>query len=313
MKNPFFTIIMPTYNQAKFIETSLKSIFSQDIDSYELLVYDALSSDGTSKILEKYKGKLIWHREKDSGMSEALNKGLLAGKGEVFAWLCSDDVYLPHVFSRVMNAFQKNPELDFVYGDALEIDSKGNIVTPNLFTEDYDANRYLFSHNYMCQPTVFFRKHVFNRVGMIDEDDHTTMDYEWFARFYMAGLKAKRLPFFLAANRDRPETKTNASGISRYRNMIRVHALRLGRPLILRKSFWVYSFEAVIKAINKAANNSHSKEPSVIFLRKISSFFGSLFLLLVNPKSREDIIHRYFRDIVPHGNNINDQWASHNK
>ena len=81
MNRPFFTIIMPTYNHAEFIETSLKSVIKQDTNSYELLVYDALSTDDTPKILETYKDKIIWHREKDNGMSEAINKGLKTGKG----------------------------------------------------------------------------------------------------------------------------------------------------------------------------------------------------------------------------------------
>jgi len=308
MKRPFFTIIMPTFNQAEFIENSLKSIFGQDADSYELLVYDALSTDDTQRILEKYKDKLIWHREKDSGMSEAINKGLMAGNGEVFAWLCSDDMYLPNTFSLVMEAFTQNPEHDFVYGDVLEMDRNGSIFTPNLFTEDYNPYRYLFSHNYISQPTAFFKKSAFEKVGLLREDIILDMDYEWFARFHMAGLKAKRLPFFLAANRDHPETKTNSSGMRRYKNMLRVHAMRPGMPLLFRKSFWVYTLEALIKACNAIMN---SQRPGT-FLRRIFSFIskigGDVFLRFVNPQSKNDIIYRFQKDIEPRGKNIQDQW-----
>lgn len=310
MNSPFFTIIMPTYNQAEFIEASLQSIFNQDTDSYEVLVYDAMSTDDTPQTLEKYKDKLIWNREKDSGMSEAINKGFKAGRGEVFAWLCSDDMYLPHAFSRVMKAFQTHPDLDFVYGDVLEMDKNGFIFTPNFFTEDYNPGRYLFSHNYICQPTIFFKRSVFEKAGMLREDIKLDMDYEWFARFHMSGCKAIRLPFFLAANRDHPETKTNASGMRRYKNMLRIHAMRPGRPLAFRKSFWVYTFEAVMKAINATINSRPPEDRITYFLTKISGIGGKFFLRFVNPRSRDDILNRFFRDIHPNGRTIHELWNS---
>jgi len=308
--NPFFSIIMPTYNQAEFIESSLKSIFNQDTDAYELLVYDAMSDDDTPEILKKYEKLLVWHREQDSGMSEAINKGFKAGKGEVFAWLCSDDMYLPQAFSRVKEAFGQDPDLDFVYGDAIEMDRNGFIFSPNLFTEEYNKDRYLFSHNYICQPTLFFKRSVLEKVGNLHDKNMFTMDYEWFARFHMAGLKARRLPYFLAANRDYSETKTNAGGIERYKNMLQIQSMRPGRPLPLRKSFWIYTLEAAIKACNLCMNRFRSGS----LLRKsfsMASRIGSeLFLRFVSPRSKRDIIYRFQRDIEPHGKYIQDQWIS---
>ena len=151
-------------------------------------------------------------------------------------------------------------------------------------------------------------RNVLKKVGALNEKNDVTMDYEWFAKFHLANLKGKRLPFFLAANRDRPETKTNTGGMKRYQNMIHIHAMRPGKPLIFRKSFWVYTLEALIKACNAIANTHRHG----IFLNNIFNFISKvgneIFLRFVNPRSTNDIIYRFQVDIVPKGRTIEDQW-----
>src|SRR5688572_28570838 len=139
--HPDFTIIMPTRNHARWIETALRSIFDQDEPSLEVLVMDALSTDNTPEILERYRQRIAWHRRKDDGQADAINQGLASARGEIVAWLNSDDTYLPGALRRVQASFTADPSLDFVYGDALEIDEDGTILTPNLYTEDCSRER----------------------------------------------------------------------------------------------------------------------------------------------------------------------------
>ncbi len=306
---PYFTIVMATRNQGEFIETAIRSVLDQGCD-VDLVVYDALSDDETTKVLERYSGCLKWVREGDRGMVDAINRGLFSACGRVLAWLNSDDAYLPGALAHVKAAFEEDPGLDFVYGDALEMDREGNIFTPNLFTEDYSFPRYLHSHNYLCQPAIFFRARVLEKVGMLREDLRWTMDYEWFARFFMAGLKGRRLKRFLAANRDYADSKTNSGGLARYREMMAMHRARPGAPLFLRRSFWIYSAEAVIKGLNSYRQRVREGSIRARGTEILSKIGGRIFLRLVNPRSRKEIQERFQREILPRGRNIADQWRN---
>ena len=306
---PFFTIIMPTQNQGEFIEFAIHTILEQSCKDFELLVYDAESTDETKNILEKYKDRLTWVREKDDGMSDAINNGFLAGTGEVFAWLNSDDAYLPGTFSRVRNIFQNEPDLDFLYGYALDMDRNGDITCANLFTEPPDRDRFFNSHDYMMQPSVFFRKRVISKVGLLIKDLHLVMDQEWFARFYTSRLKGKCVPFFLASNRNYTSTKTDRMPMRRLVAISKILKLMPGRPVIFRKIFWVYALEACLKACNLALQNSRPDSLRHKVLAKCSAKGGDIFLQFVNPRLKNDITQKYLREIKPLGSNIKDLWV----
>ncbi len=311
MSSPRFTIVMPTYNHGRWIETALCSIFDQGTTSLEVLVMDSLSTDETPQILERYRDRLTWHRRKDAGQADAINQGLALARGEIVAWLNSDDTYLPGAFARVSAAFSDDASLDFVYGDALEIDETGRILTPNLFTEDCTRERFYFSHDYICQPTLFVRREALARVGALRADLRWFLDYQWLTRFFSAGLKGKRLPHFLAANRDHPQTKTNSGGLRRWWEIMRVLAANPGPFLLARRSLWIYSLEFVIKSINAASWGA--RPDSADDARKARAWalatLNRRFMRLVSPRSFDDIVRRYHRDIVPAGQTVADLWT----
>ncbi|MEX2043867.1 MAG: glycosyltransferase family 2 protein, partial [Opitutus sp.] len=234
MTPPRFTIVMPTRNHGRWIETALRSIFDQKVPDVEVLVMDAVSTDNTAEILGKCRDRITWHRRPDKGQADAINEGLSLARGEIVAWLNSDDTYLPGAFARVQAAFAADPSLDFVYGDALEINEDGEILTPNLFTEDCTRDRFYYSHDYICQPTLFVRRSVLERVGPLRTELRWFLDYEWITRFFAAGLHGRRLPHFLAANRDHPQTMTNSGGLRRWWEIMGVLANTPGPgPLLL--------------------------------------------------------------------------------
>ncbi|MBA3849093.1 MAG: hypothetical protein C0502_03755 [Opitutus sp.] len=302
---PEFTILMPTRNHGQWIEQALRSILDQDhAGPHEILVLDALSHDRTGEILARYTGRVHWRRESDAGQADAINKGIACTTGEIVGWLNSDDVYLPGTLRAVAQAFAADPALDFVYGDALEIGEDGRILTPNLFTEECDAGRFYTSHDYICQPTLFVRRAALARVGPLRTNLRWFLDYQWFARFFMAGLRGRRLRRFLAANRDHHSTKTNSGGFARWWEIMQVLSETPGPFVMFRRCGWIYTMELVIKWLNTT-----SPDPALARWRQAAlDFLNTRFMRLVSPRQFHDIAHRFQRDIQPRGNNIAALW-----
>src|SRR5215207_3330029 len=135
---PLVSIIVPTLNQARFIEQTLASITGQNWPRLELIVIDGGSTDGTREIVERYP---VTHfiSEKDRGQADAINKGMRLAKGDILAWLNSDDYYLPLAFMRVARVLEDTTKPQLVYGGCLllyEQENTAKLVRP----QPFDAN-----------------------------------------------------------------------------------------------------------------------------------------------------------------------------
>ena len=100
-----FSIVMPTYNHGRWIDIALRSIFDQGVSDPEVIVIDSVSTDETPQILAGYRDRITWRCEKDNGQADAINRGFTVVRGDIVAWLNSDDTYLPGAFARVEAAF----------------------------------------------------------------------------------------------------------------------------------------------------------------------------------------------------------------
>jgi hypothetical protein len=161
------SIIVPSFNQGRFIGRTLESILSQDYRPIEIIVADGASSDGTLDILRAYAARhpeLRWHSERDGGPADAVNKGLAQMRGEVAAVQSSDDVYLPGAFTTVMRLFREDPTCGFLVGDYRGIGTDDR----ELFTArlpDFSWEAYFGMALCIPQSSIFFRTDVARAAG----------------------------------------------------------------------------------------------------------------------------------------------------
>ena len=172
---PLVSNVTPSYNQAQFLEATLRSVLGQDYPNIEYLVVDGASNDGSVEIIHRYADHITWWvSEKDSGQSEAINKGFQRSHGEFVGWLNSDDIYLPGAVSAAIQVFQSHPEAGLVYGDAQAIDAEGKPF--NWMRARQYTLTDLMAFNIICQPAAFMRRSVLEEAGYLNPAYQLLMD-----------------------------------------------------------------------------------------------------------------------------------------
>jgi GT2 family glycosyltransferase len=208
MTQPLVSIVTPSYNQAAFLEQTLLSVLEQDYPHLEYLVVDGNSSDGSVDLIQKYAHRLAWWvSEKDSGQAEAINKGLARARGEIVAWLNSDDTYLPGTVSAAVRALQEHPEAALVYGDMLAVDENGQVIN-RLRYRQLDLID-LLCFQIIGQPAVFMRREALEKAGPLDPSYHCLLDHHLWIRMAAQG-PIVHVAQTLAAARYHPAAKNRA-------------------------------------------------------------------------------------------------------
>jgi glycosyltransferase involved in cell wall biosynthesis len=199
------SVITPSYNQAAYLETTIRSVINQDFQPIEYLVVDGGSTDGSVEIIRQYANHISWWTsEPDRGQADAINKGFKNSHGELIAWLNSDDIYLPGAVQKALEVFQKQPELGMAFGNAVTIDPEGNHLNDLQFGDWGLAE--LLRFRIICQPAVFMRRSVLEQAGYLDPNYHYMLDHHLWLR--MARLAPiQHIDQSLAAARHHPTAK----------------------------------------------------------------------------------------------------------
>lgn len=164
---PSLTIIIPSFNQGRFIERTIQSILKQNYPGkLQVIVSDGGSKDETVSILQKYP-QLEWWSKPDKGFVDAVNKGLLVAKGKYIAIQSSDDFYFKNAFQRAIMFLEKNPDYGFVTGsDAYIMDTPQKIAFGKKISVEIRSPRQLIlSEVTIHQHCTFVRKELVDNVG----------------------------------------------------------------------------------------------------------------------------------------------------
>lgn len=180
---PRISIVIPSFNQGRFIEATLRSLFDQGYPNLEVLLIDGGSTDNTIEIVQRYADRLAyWVSEPDEGQTHALIKGFDRATGEIGGWLCSDDLHEPWTLREVAQFFASHPQAQVVYGDSSWIDIDGRPIRPK---REHAFNRFIwtYDYNFIPQPSTFWRMSLYRQVGGLDKAFDLAMDADLWIRF----------------------------------------------------------------------------------------------------------------------------------
>lgn len=222
MTQPLVSIVTPSYNQGKYLEETIQSVLAQDYSNLEYTIVDGGSTDDSLDIIQKYEHRLAWWvSEPDQGQTDAINKGFARAKGDILAWLNSDDTYLPNAISEATAYLQAHPEAGMVYGDTNFIDPQGKVIG-RFNAKQTSYQRLRRGAVYIPQQASFFRAIVWRDVGPLDPSFYFAMDYDLWVR--IARITPIHYHKRLWANfRLHNDTKTIAENVRRWPEMIRIH------------------------------------------------------------------------------------------
>src|SRR6185369_6051551 len=209
------------------------SVLEQDYAPIEYLVFDAGSTDGTAEVLARYAERLCAVVEPDGGQADAINRGLHRARGEIVAWLNSDDVYLPGAISAAVRYLIDHPQQAMVYGAAYYIDAAGERIGRY---PTQPATR-LNEGCYICQPAAFMRTQAVATVGYLDASLSYCMDYDLWLRLARC-FSLGHIPQDLACSRLHDDAKTVAQQLAFHREVVAMTERRLGATPLP----WLYGY-----------------------------------------------------------------------
>ncbi len=213
---PLISVVVPSYNQGRYIRATIESILSQDYRPLQIVVVDGGSSDETVSVLQSYgsTSELEWISERDSGVVEAVNKGFARVRGEIVSIQSSDDCYLPSALRTVVEEFKRDSRVGLVYGDTVKVDANGDEVA-RYRIGPYSLLNLFRIQTWIPQPSAFFRRELLDTLGGWDDRIPYAPDTDLWIRMAFRTV-VRKLDVYLSQRRIHGEQRdTQAAKIVR--------------------------------------------------------------------------------------------------
>lgn len=261
MSDPLVTIVTPSLNQGRFLEETIASVLGQDYPHVEYLIQDGGSTDESAAVAAAFGDRLTWISERDTGQSNAINRGVRRARGELVGWVNADDVLLPGALTKIVEAATRRPDAGLYFGDGELVDEHGSLL--QRVAVPWPLRLWdLVHHSFpLVQPAAFFRRDLFQRLGGLQESLGYTMDWDLVIR--LAKLAPfEYVPAVLARQRIHGATKTATGGFRRYREIVGI-LRRHGRRRLPPGAF-VYGVELVESALRDVLPNGSGRSSAEI-------------------------------------------------
>ena len=198
----FFSIITVCFNSAKTIRQTFDSVLSQSYKDYEYIVVDGDSTDDTLDIIREYEphfeGRMRWISEPDNGIYDAVRKGFAMAKGEVFAWIGSDDIYMPNAFANVEKIFEHYPQVQWLTGERCHIQEDGTFCNAE-YTKNFKYRDFCLKNAFWVQQeATFWRRNLWKKCSNAFGSYRYAGDYALWLEF-SKHTQLYTLPLLLAA------------------------------------------------------------------------------------------------------------------
>ena len=183
---PRVSVVTPSYNQAEFLEETIRSVLLQGYPNLEYIIIDGGSTDSSVAIIRRYAGWLAhWESAPDRGQSHAINKGWGRATGDILCWLNSDDFYFAGAIAQAATALSSNSTAAAVYSNCRYIDGHGSPLVERTPGETSFGRLLEGLVGHIPQPTTFVRRSALSAVGLLDGNLDYSMDYDLWLRISM--------------------------------------------------------------------------------------------------------------------------------
>jgi glycosyltransferase involved in cell wall biosynthesis len=244
---PLVSIVIPSYNHARYLAAAIDSVLAQDYPDIELIVIDDGSTDRSPDILKGYGSRFHWEIQSNQGQVATLNRGWLMSRGDILGYLSADDVLLPQAVARSVSCLRSNPDAVLTYCDFKLIDPNGRFIR-RIRTPDFRYRDMVVKAICPPGPGAFFRRSAFDRTGLWDKELRTMLDYDYWLRLGLQGPFV-RIPEVLALYRMHAGQETFSAMNERMsEEPVRIVSRLFDNPALPRE---------LVESKNQAISNAH--------------------------------------------------------
>jgi len=221
---PKISVITPSYNQGQFIKETIISVIGQLYPNLEYIIIDGASTDNTVEVIKEFKSQInYWVSEPDSGQSEAINKGFKKSTGEILCWLNSDDLFMPGALFVMAEKYITN-RTQIYFGNSIHFKTKNKGIE-SFGSDVYNATKTysLLNGDFVIQPSSFWSKETWLKVGELKEDVHFGFDWEWFLRSHKLNIPFAPITECLSLYRIHDNHKTGIGGKNRQHELLSIY------------------------------------------------------------------------------------------